>query len=65
MEGTRSLLVKKSDLEIRSSRRVGGRGQSLLVGEAAGLQDFFAGFGIKYAIGLGMGQSELPPDFLF
>lgn len=60
-EKTREFFVKEFNLEIQSPKEVGGignfslkkvyrRGTTLYVGEAAGLQDFLWGFGMRYAI---------------
>jgi len=64
LQKTKSFFIKKFDLKLRSVRRFSGiasflinpklqEGRKLFVGEAAGLQDFFWGFGIRYAIGSG------------
>lgn len=59
-EKTREYFVRKLDLNIRSIKEVAGVGNfslkcarkriPLYVGEAAGLQDFLGGFGIRFAI---------------
>lgn len=59
-EKTREYFVRKLDLNIRSIKEVAGVGNfslkcakkriPLYVGEAAGLQDFLAGFGMRFAI---------------
>jgi len=59
-EKTKEFFVKKLNLHIRPFREVGGvgsfslknvrKGATLYVGEAAGLQDFLWGFGMRFAI---------------
>jgi len=59
-EKTKEFFVEKLNLDIRPLKEVGGvgsfslrnfkKGNTLYVGEAAGLQDFLWGFGIKFAI---------------
>lgn len=63
-EKTKKFFVEKYNLKIKDSRRVGGIGnfyyppkldiqykkhETLFVGERAGLQDLFLGFGMRYA----------------
>lgn len=61
LEKAKSMIGALVDLDIRAPRFVGGlgsialetafkRGKSLLVGEAAGIQDFLWGFGIRTAM---------------
>jgi len=60
-EKTKSFFTDKFDLELKEIRNMGGigcfsnknifkKGKSLYVGEAAGIQDFLWGFGIKNAV---------------
>ncbi len=59
-ERTKEFFVRKFNLHIRPTRKVGGvggfslkrvkEGNTLYVGEAAGLQDFLGGFGMRIAI---------------
>lgn len=60
-ERTRAAFARLGHASFRDERRFGGRanivpgrplrlGSSLYVGEAAGLQDYFLGFGLRYAI---------------
>jgi len=60
-ESTKEFFVKKLDIDIQSTKDVGGvgcfslrnvfkRGTTLYVGESAGLQDFLWGFGTRFAI---------------
>lgn len=60
-EKTKRIFNNKFDLNLKEVGKMGGigcfsnnnvfkRGKSLYVGEAAGLQDFLWGFGIKYAV---------------
>ncbi len=64
LEKTKEILMKMFDFKIRNEKGVGGFGNfiyppvleengSLFVGEAAGLQEALAGFGIRYAIASG------------
>lgn len=61
LEKTREILLKMFDFKIRNEKGVGGFGNfiyppileennSLFVGEAGGLQEALAGFGMRYAI---------------
>lgn len=63
-EKTKKFFVEKFNLDIQSSKNVGGVGSFslkntfkkdnvLYVGEAAGLQDFLWGFGMRYAVASG------------
>jgi len=60
-ESTKEFFVKKLDIDIQSTKDVGGvgcfslrnvfkKGTTLYVGESAGLQDFLWGFGMRFAI---------------
>ena len=59
-ENTKEFFVQKLNLDIRPFKDVGGvgsfslknvkKGTTLYVGEAAGLQDFLLGFGMRFAI---------------
>ena len=59
-ENTKEFFVKHLNLHIQQSNEIGGigsfslnniqKGTTLYVGEAAGLQDFLWGFGMRYAI---------------
>jgi flavin-dependent dehydrogenase len=68
-EKTREYFVKKYKLKINSSQAVGGvgsfslngpykKGKTLFVGEAAGIQDFLAGFGMRTALTSGYLAAE-------
>jgi len=62
-EKTKEYFVKHFNLDIRQPKEVGGigsfslgniqKGRTIRVGEAAGLQDFLWGFGVRYAIASG------------
>ncbi len=66
---TKQYFVKKYKLKIRDPQAVGGvgyfsihniykKGKTLFVGEAAGIQDFLAGFGMRTAIASGYLAAE-------
>ena len=63
-ERTKEFFVKKLNIDMQSPKDVGGvgsfslrnvfkKGNTLYVGESAGLQDFLWGFGMRFAITLG------------